>query len=501
VRFGIALAIAAVLGSAFAVAADDRLQWQFDEADDPASKGRKTAILTYGVPETDAIQVSGACTAASAASANVSSLMLTAETGALANGKDVDVRFSGGGVEHTVKGHVKHAEGEQGLSGVTLALEHSDPLWQLMADKETLDYLVPGYKTSTLTFKGRENIAKFVTACRTYAGLSAPPSPDAGAAAANEKTPEKDAFNSAKELGTADAWNAFLTNYPSGFHADLARAYLKKLTDQPVQAGATDANTQGRPSVIAARSSARNSGSTKEISCKERTEVRSRNSDKPANVTFVNTSGMHRAIIWLDFKGEPTDYAALNSGEQVTIDTYVTHPWMIATGPGDCLQIFMPGAGDSTVVLERVSADDPPKKTSAEKTCPKGTVLKSGSCVSTKKTPLEYARESCKETGGYWTGKTCKASKNAKQGKCQPGYAWSSDAGACQWDGGPPKKQQQPNTAQQVQQIIQGLQNLNNKKKCPPGQTWNGNICTAVDNCPGDSALNAQGKCVKGNEP
>jgi hypothetical protein len=209
---------------------------------------------------------------------------------------------------------------------------------------------------------------------------------------------------------------------------------------------------------------------------------------------------MHRAIIWLDFKGQPTDYAALNSGEQVTIDTYVTHPWMIATGPGDCLQIFMPGAGDSTVVLERVSADDPPKKTSAEKTCPKGTVLKSGSCISTKKTPLEYARENCKETGGYWTGKTCKASKNAKQGKCQPGYAWSSDAGACQWDGGPPKKQQQPNTAQQVQQIIQGLQNLQ-KKKCPPGQTWNGNICTAVDNCPGDSALNAQGKCVKGNEP
>lgn len=40
---------------------------------------------------------------------------------------------------------------------------------------------------------------------------------------------EKDAFNSAKELGTPDAWNAFLKAYPSGFHADLARAYLKKM--------------------------------------------------------------------------------------------------------------------------------------------------------------------------------------------------------------------------------------------------------------------------------
>lgn len=39
------------------------------------------------------------------------------------------------------------------------------------------------------------------------------------------------AFDAAKELGTIDAWQAFLANYPTGFHADLARAYLKKLQD------------------------------------------------------------------------------------------------------------------------------------------------------------------------------------------------------------------------------------------------------------------------------
>jgi hypothetical protein len=46
-------------------------------------------------------------------------------------------------------------------------------------------------------------------------------------------TPEKEAFEAAKELGTKDAWNAFLANYSTGFHADLARAYLKKLADLP----------------------------------------------------------------------------------------------------------------------------------------------------------------------------------------------------------------------------------------------------------------------------
>lgn len=44
---------------------------------------------------------------------------------------------------------------------------------------------------------------------------------------------EKQAFEAAKELGTVEAWDAFLSNYSTGFHADLARAYVKKLADAP----------------------------------------------------------------------------------------------------------------------------------------------------------------------------------------------------------------------------------------------------------------------------
>ena len=49
------------------------------------------------------------------------------------------------------------------------------------------------------------------------------------------------AFNSAKELGTVEAWNAFLANYPSGFHSDLARAYLKKLSEKALSPAPTTA--------------------------------------------------------------------------------------------------------------------------------------------------------------------------------------------------------------------------------------------------------------------
>ena len=57
-----------------------------------------------------------------------------------------------------------------------------------------------------------------------------------GGALAQPADAERQAFEAAKELGTVEAWDAFLSNYPKGFHADLARAYVKKLAEQPAAA-------------------------------------------------------------------------------------------------------------------------------------------------------------------------------------------------------------------------------------------------------------------------
>ena len=40
---------------------------------------------------------------------------------------------------------------------------------------------------------------------------------------------EKEAFDNAKELGSIEAWEAFLNAFPTGFRADLARAYVRRL--------------------------------------------------------------------------------------------------------------------------------------------------------------------------------------------------------------------------------------------------------------------------------
>ncbi len=86
-------------------------------------------------------------------------------------------------------------------------------------------------------------------------------------------------------------------------------------------------------------------------SCAERSSLRSEHSREPTKITFVNKSGMYRALMWIDFKGQFKDYGGLNSGQQKTIDTFRTHPWMITDGPGNCIQIILPAAEPATVSL------------------------------------------------------------------------------------------------------------------------------------------------------
>lgn len=73
------------------------------------------------------------------------------------------------------------------------------------------------------------------------------PSGDAGvpigAAHAQGNIGEKEAFEAAKELGTVEAWDAFLSRFNTGFRADLARAYVRKLSEGQA-GGAANAPSQ-----------------------------------------------------------------------------------------------------------------------------------------------------------------------------------------------------------------------------------------------------------------
>jgi hypothetical protein len=360
--FFIALTVCSLLPAARS-SAEGGKEWQFSEITDP-----KSARLIYGVPETDDIQVSGACDAGASAGTKSSSVTFGADIGDLENGKDTELRVSGGGFDHALKGKILRATGEEGLSGVEVEIENDNPLWQAMAEKDQLDYLVPGYRAGSLDLtRGRDKIQQFVKTCEAYAGSAAPPAASADSGSADDA--EKEAFDSAKELGMVEGWEAFIANYPSGFHADLARAYIKKLGSN----APTD-NTS-MPNVSASKE-------VPDPPCRNRKNIRSMVSEEKTKLTFINRSGATRSIIWIDFNSKDKSFGRLKNGEQIELDTFVTHPWMVTNSGGACLQIVEPDTGARVVVLEGSGEQPAEKKPLAKKVtgCEEGFKLVKGKC-------------------------------------------------------------------------------------------------------------------------
>lgn len=228
------------------------------------------------------------------------------------------------------------------------------------------------------------------------------------------ETNEKSAFETAKELGTPDAWAAFLKNFPTGFHADMARAYLKKL-GEPASSAAT-------ASLALPPSSAR----AAERACSERRVLRSERSTEPTKITFVNNSGLYRSISWIDFEGRLQSYGGVNSGDSVTFDTYRSHPWEIATGPGDCLQIFLPAAEPATVELVRMAADDPPKRPNQPNQPPRST--------SNKQQVLKCAENYKLVNGQCVLQQNCGANAfRSPEGDCYCKQGYQRVNGVCAW--------------------------------------------------------------------
>ena len=450
IPLAVGLLLGILAGSPFvaqALAQDGDMIWQFYEANDPDNKGAMTARLVYGVPETDNVQVIGVCDARPSTSAKFSSVTFGADIGDLANAQDADLRFSGGGYEQTLQGTIQRSEGE-GPNGVHLDIENGDTLWTAFAEKDTLDYSVPGYRAASLKLgTGRDKIESFVEACRTYQRAILG-SDETDAAEPESASPEKEAFDSAKELGTVAAFEAFLANFPTGFYADLARAYIDKLNAaDSAAASAPEPEPAPVPTVVA-------SDPGPDPSCDDLSTLRSQSADTPAKITFVNRSGMYRSILWLDFNGQPKDYGGMNDGEDLTLDTFLTHPWMIADGPGNCIEIVMPHAGARVVTLtnpgaaaipapppptKKASPPPPPfeKKKAVAPKCRSRSVLIDGKCV-LKRDAATYCGPGYRLQGGkcvhgYVAPKPqirfpTWQLKGRKHG-CPPGLAWNAQEG------------------------------------------------------------------------
>lgn len=109
----------------------------------------------------------------------------------------------------------------------------------------------------------------------------------------------KEAFEATKALNTAEAWDAFLATYPTGFYGDLARAYVKNLRDGG--AAPTAADTTPPPAPEKGPSAA--SGPAPATVAPDRGKVElGANSDLGGTLLMPPDSPWHR-----DISGEPVD--------------------------------------------------------------------------------------------------------------------------------------------------------------------------------------------------
>ena len=115
-----------------------------------------------------------------------------------------------------------------------------------------------------------------------------------------------------------------------------------------------------------------------ERSCSEQRNLRSRESGAPAKLRFVNPTDGTYVLQWIDYNGALKEYGTLGPGAEITQDTFLTHPWIVAYGEGSCRQIFLPAGG---VSVARVKAEtELSNKKAAAVPCKSGEMM-NGQCA------------------------------------------------------------------------------------------------------------------------
>ncbi|MCX5675362.1 MAG: hypothetical protein NTX87_10185 [Planctomycetota bacterium] len=81
-------------------------------------------------------------------------------------------------------------------------------------------------------------------------------------------------------------------------------------------------------------------------------KIRSQRDQPETTVIFVNKTDKPVEKFWLDFDGKRKSYGAVAPGAVDSIDTFVTHAWLLQDGDGKVLGIFVAEKGVGRIVIE-----------------------------------------------------------------------------------------------------------------------------------------------------
>lgn len=124
-------------------------------------------------------------------------------------------------------------------------------------------------------------------------------------------------------------YREYLNRYPGGAFAPdaqkkLAAIKLAALSPSPPLAPEANATT----------------GKTQPCSSERR--LKSIKADSRVSMTFRNQSSEAISAYWLNYDGKRVLYQRIPAGGSFGVDTFISHPWVLATDTGECRTIVMP---------------------------------------------------------------------------------------------------------------------------------------------------------------
>jgi hypothetical protein len=84
----------------------------------------------------------------------------------------------------------------------------------------------------------------------------------------------------------------------------------------------------------------------------EERSLRSVESKTATSIRFVNQTNDLIHVFWLDYDGKRNLRGRVEPHKDLTLDTFVSHPWVVVNERDEVLGVFKPRSGESTAIVE-----------------------------------------------------------------------------------------------------------------------------------------------------